>query len=164
MKALHGSWQSLRHDELRDELIHDAYQATRKLAEPTRCPDCGLVYREGRWARGAAPGDAAEALCPACHRIRDDFPAGYVNLRGPYLATHRDEVLRLVHNVEAKERAEHPLQRIMAIEAADDGVQVTTTDAHLARGIAEAVHRACKGELEFHYNREDNLLRATWTR
>lgn len=164
MKTLHGSWQSMRHDELRDELVHDPYQAQRKPEEPTRCPDCGLVFREGRWTRGAVPADAHEALCPACHRIRDDFPAGYVSLGGEYLAAHRDEILRLVHNTEQRARAEHPLQRIMAIADEPHGLLVTTTDAHLARGIAEAVHRACKGDLAFHYNREDNLLRATWAR
>lgn len=164
MKTVHGTWQSIRRDELRDELIHDAYQATRKYAEPTRCPECGLVYREGRWVRGDVPATAHAAVCPACHRIRDGFPAGYVALRGAFLATHRDEILRLVRHVEDRERAEHPLQRIMAI--ADEGgeIMVTTTDAHLARGVADAVHRAYKGDLEFHYNREDNLLRATWSR
>lgn len=52
----------------------------------------------------------------------------------------------------------------MAIEAAEEGLGVTTTGTHLAREIAERVHRAYKGDLEFSYNREDNLLRATWRR
>lgn len=164
MKVAHGTWQSMRRDELRDELIHDAYHTTRKYPDPTRCPDCGLVFRDGHWTRGDAVAGAHEAVCPACRRLHDDFPAGYVTLRGAFLAEHRDEILRLVHNEEAKERAEHPLQRIMAIRDAEGGVLITTTDAHLARAIADAVHHACKGELEFHYNREDNLLRATWTR
>jgi len=164
MKTLHGVWQSMRHDELRDELFHDAYQAKHKLAEPTRCPGCGLVIQAGRWVHGTAPAGAREALCPACHRIRDEFPAGYVTLHGDFLAGHRDEVLRLVRNLAEKERAEHPLQRIMAIADADAGLLVTTTDAHLARDIAVALHRAYQGELEFHYNPQDNLLRATWRR
>jgi hypothetical protein len=52
----------------------------------------------------------------------------------------------------------------MAIEDTDDGVLVTTTDTHLARNIAEALQSAYKGELDFHYNKEENLLRATWSR
>jgi hypothetical protein len=52
----------------------------------------------------------------------------------------------------------------MAIEDAGGDVLVTTTDTHLARNIAEAVQSAYKGELDFHYNREENLLRATWSR
>jgi NMD protein affecting ribosome stability and mRNA decay len=164
MKTLHGAWQSVRHDELRDELIHDPYQSARKFAEPTRCPECGLVYREGRWTRGAVVPDAHEARCPACARIHDDFPAGYVTLTGDFFRGHRDEILRLVRHCEAKEQAEHPLQRIMQVAEEDDGVLVTTTDMHLARGIAHAVHAAYSGDLGFHYNREQCLLRADWHR
>jgi hypothetical protein len=43
-------------------------------------------------------------------------------------------------------------------------VEVTTTGTHLAREIAERVQHAYKGELEFSYNKEDNLLRAAWRR
>jgi hypothetical protein len=41
---------------------------------------------------------------------------------------------------------------------------VTTTDIHLARGIGDALHSAYKGELEYHYNKEENLLRVEWRR
>jgi hypothetical protein len=70
----------------------------------------------------------------------------------------------LIRHHETKEKAEHPLQRIMAIVDSADGIVVTTTDTHLARDIAQALHHAYKGELEFHYNKEENLLRATWSR
>lgn len=39
-------------------------------------------------------------------------------------------------------RREHPLERIMGIEDTKEGALVTTTDAHLARRIAEALHSA----------------------
>jgi hypothetical protein len=87
-----------------------------------------------------------------------------VTFKGEFIGAHRDEILHLVRNREAAEKAEHPLQRIMAIEDAGGDVLVTTTDTHLARSIAEAVQSAYKGELDFHYNREENLLRATWSR
>lgn len=41
----------------------------------------------------------------------------------------------------------------------DDGILETTTEIHLARGIGEALHHAFKGELEFHYNQLESLLR-----
>jgi hypothetical protein len=52
----------------------------------------------------------------------------------------------------------------MAIAADGAGVLVTTTDAHLARRMGDALHDAYKGELEYHYNPEDNLLRVLWSR
>jgi hypothetical protein len=164
MKPTQGTWHPVRRDELRDEFIHDAYQSTRKYAEPTRCPDCGLVFRDGRWQQGEAGAGAHAAACPACRRLHDDFPAGYVTLRGPYLAAHREEILRLVRNHEARARAEHPLQRIMGMFDAHGELQVTTTDAHLARGIGEALRKAYRGRMAFHYSKADNLLRVRWTR
>lgn len=164
MKSQRGSFQPVSRDHLFQELVHDSYKAGRKLHEPTRCPDCGAVYQKGRWVWGIAPAAAHAARCPACHRIHDKFPAGFVTLKGSFLEEHRDEILQLLRNHEAKEKAEHPLQRIMAIVASADGVTVTTTDTHLARDLAQALHHAYKGALEFHYNKEDNLLRATWSR
>jgi NMD protein affecting ribosome stability and mRNA decay len=164
MKTERGGWRPLRRDELRQELVHDTYKTKRKLVEPTRCPDCGAVYRDGRWTWGAAPAGAAEARCPACHRVHDRFPAGYVTLSGEFVGSHRDEILHLVRNREAAEKAEHPLERIMAVEDSADGMLVTTTDTHLARNIGEAVHAAYRGELAYTYNKEENLLRVHWTR
>jgi len=160
MKMGRGGWR----EELRDELVHDSYKSELKLHEPARCPECGAVYHTGRWQWALAPAGAHEQLCPACHRIHDRFPAGFVTLSGEFLAGHRDEVLSLARHREAKEKAEHPLQRIMAIEDVEDGVLITTTDPHLARNIGEAVRSAYKGRLEYHYNKEENLLRVRWNR
>jgi NMD protein affecting ribosome stability and mRNA decay len=160
-----GGSRPPRREQLLDDPRHDAYKSKGKLPDPTRCPECSAVFRKGRWTWDGAPGETVhEQLCPACQRIRDGFPAGYVSLIGEYLADHRDEILNLAKNCEAKEKAEHPLQRIIAIKDIEGGVMVTTTDAHLARRIAENIHDACKGSLALQYNKEENLLRATWTR
>jgi len=151
-------------DELRQELVHDPYQSKGKPPEATRCPECGAVYHGGRWQWGAAGAGAHEQLCPACHRMRDHFPAGYVTLSGPFVSEHRDELLQLARHHEAKEKAEHPLERIMAIEDVEGGVLITTTDTHLAHDIGEAVRAAYSGSLEFRYSKEENLLRVHWTR
>jgi len=162
--AISGGYRQItRHDGIFQEHVHDAYKAQVKLPEPTVCPQCGAVFHEGRWQWRNAPANAHRATCPACHRIHDHYPAGFLALRGEFFSSHRDEIMRLVHNLEKLERAEHPLKRVMAVEDQKDGsTLVTTTDIHLARGLGEALHHAYQGELKFHYNPEQNLLRVSW--
>ncbi len=142
----------------------DPYRRAAKPAEPTVCPTCRAVFSAGRWSWASPPEEANQENCPACQRIQDDFPAGYVTIKGPFMKDHRDEIVGLIHAKEASEKAEHPLQRIMAIEDERDGLRVSTTDSHLARGIGEALHDAYKGELKLKYSRDENLLRAVWKR
>jgi hypothetical protein len=153
-----------RRNRLLKELEHDPYHSKRKISEPSQCPECGAVFHKGRWTWGPAPKDAVDALCPACHRINDEIPAGYLTLSGEFFAQHKDEILHLIKNVEEKERAEHPLKRIMDIVDKDGETVVSFTDAHLAHGAAEAVYHAYKGELDAKYGNEDVLVRATWSR
>lgn len=154
------------HDGIFQERIHDAYKAKGKLQEPSVCTQCGAVFHEGRWQWMQAPTGAEvhRIICPACHRIHDHFPAGYLTLKGEFFRVHHDEIMHLVHNHEKRERMEHPLKRIMAVEEGDGTTLVTTTDIHLVRGIGDALHHAYAGELDFHYNPEQNLLRVTWSR
>ncbi len=142
----------------------DPYRAAAKPPEPTTCPSCHATFNEGRWSWEEAPDDSYEQLCPACQRIHDHFPAGYVTLKGEFLNEHRDEILHLIENHEKSEKARRPLQRIMDIEDTREGLQVTTTDSHLARGIAEALQEAYKGDLKLRYSRDENLVRAVWRR
>ena len=121
-----------------------------------------MTAAAGHGARQSA--DAHQEPCPACHRVRDRFPAGYVTLDGEFFTAHRDEIVHLARHRAEHEGAEHPLERIMGFEDAAGGVLITTTDTHLARDIGEAVHAAYKGSLEYHYNKEENLLRVHWRR
>ncbi|HMC13542.1 MAG TPA: BCAM0308 family protein [Gallionellaceae bacterium] len=158
-----GFRQIHRHDGIFQERVHDAYKSKAKPPEPAVCPQCGAVFHEGRWQWRPAPANAHQDTCPACHRIHDHYPAGFLSLKGEFFQSHRDEIMRLVHNHEKHERAEHALQRIMAVEEKNDATLVTTTDIHLARGLGEALHHAYQGVLEFHYNPGQNLLRVSWT-
>jgi hypothetical protein len=158
-----------RHDTLKSHYIephrHDPYKARGKLHEPTACPKCGAVFREGRWQWVAdVPKEAKRETCPACHRINDKYPAGEITLSGTFLSGHRDEIINLVRNIERAENAEHPLARIMAIDEAGGEIVVTTTDIHLPRRIAHALENAFKGDLETHYNEEEYFVRIIWER
>lgn len=163
-EARFTGFQPVRRDRLIQENRDDPYQARHKPTEPTVCPTCGAVFHEGRWQWLARPAQAHEELCPACRRTQEEMPAGYVSVTGDFFNAHRDELLQLVKNEEAREKGEHPLKRIMKIEDEDGGVQVTTTDIHLARRIGDALHGAYQGELEYHYNENEHLLRVVWTR
>lgn len=163
-KTIPPGFHPVRRDRLLQEQTQDTYMIKGKLPEPAVCPQCGAVFRNGRWLWGEAPAQAHHHICPACHRTNDKFPAGFVTLEGEFLAAHRDEIMNLVRHHEQHERQEHPLKRILAIEQEKDGTLITTTDIHLARGIGEAVHHAYQGELAFHHKPDENLLRVHWTR
>lgn len=161
-KSALAGFHPIRRDRLLQEQVHDSYKSKGKLAEPSVCAQCGAVFHAGRWQWSKAPANAHETTCPACHRIHDHFPAGYITLQGEFFREHHDEIMNLVHNEEKRERAEHPLKRIIAVESKGNEVLVTTTDIHLARSIGDALHHAYQGDLEYHYNSEQNLLRVGW--
>jgi hypothetical protein len=149
-------------DHILDELRHDPYQAKKKYAHLTTCPSCGLVFKDGRWHAGETAPDAPQAECPACHRVRDKLPAGFLTLAGPFLAEHRVELLGLVRNIAATEAQEHPLHRIIAIAQTPGEIEITTTDLHLPKRIGEALRRAHGGRLEVRFADDEFLVRARW--
>ncbi len=153
-----------RHLEMFNDPIHDPYQERGKLAEPAVCSNCGAVYHQGRWQWMMPPADALQTHCAACRRIQENMPAGYVSIEGTYAQSHHDELINLVRHLEQRQKAEHPMKRIMAIEEVDNTLLITTTDIHLARNIGDALEDAYKGELDFHYNKEEYLLRIRWRR
>lgn len=150
-----------------DDERHDPYFAPGKYPESTHCATCGVVYRDGRWQRPTQRDSAAagsEATCPACRRIEDRMPAGYLSLAGPYVRAHRDELLRIVRHVAEEEGTGHPLNRIMRIDAEHDDIALTTTDIHLPRRIGEALRRAHDGELAITFARDAYEVRVDWRR
>lgn len=152
------------HVQPRFEKNIDPYKSTHKLSEPTVCQDCGAVYHQGRWQWAEAPADAKKETCPACQRVHDDFPAGFVTLDGPFFDAHQTEIRQLIQHHAEHERAEHPLKRIIAIKNQEGAMVVTTTDTHLARGIGEALHHAYQGTLEVKHTPGENLVRVYWKR
>jgi len=153
-----------RRDQTYQEDEHDTYKLRGKLKEPTACPTCGAVFRKGRWTWEAKPAGAHETVCPACHRIQDKYPKGLVTIKGPFKDTQREQLIGAIKNTEEKERKAHPLSRIMSIESLPAGLMISTTDTHLPRRIGEGLKHAYRGELELHYDQDEQFVRITWTR
>lgn len=155
-----------RRDRLVQEYHRDPYFLREKYSEPSACKECGVVFQDGifEWMK-KPPADAHPILCPACQRIRDDYEGGIVQLEGAFLHDHWEDIRNLIENTEDREVRGRPLERILAWDNLDDGsVVIRTTYEHLARRIAEAVHRAYKGELSLQYPGEDKYVRAHWRR
>jgi NMD protein affecting ribosome stability and mRNA decay len=151
--------------QLMEGASNDAFRPGRKAAGPLLCQRCGAVFRRGRWTWGAAPAGAVRRRCPACQRIDEDYPAGYIAISGAFLKLHGKEVIARVRQCEAQEKTSHPLERVMTIQDAGAlGLLVTTTSVHLARLIGHALHSAFKGKLRKTYSRGDNVLRVRWSR
>ncbi len=151
-------------DRIFDDKRHDPYQTKGKYTEPSVCSDCGAIFHRGRWQWNDVPAGASRVICPACMRTRDKLPAGSLTLAGEFFEAHRDEVLALVAHVAARERKEHPLNRVMHIDAGADRTVVTTTDIHLPQRIVEALHHSFQGKFELDYGHDEYVVNAKWQR
>jgi hypothetical protein len=161
-----GRPQPTRREPQGDTYRKKSKKVATKLPDVTVCPDCKAVFRSGRWrwAKVARPTGTRRELCPACQRIRDHYPAGEVTLSGQFAGAHRDELLGLVRNLESKEKAAHPLNRLMEIREEGGALVVTTTDVHLAHAIGVALFHAYRGTLHAPWAEEGDLLRVRWER
>lgn len=144
----------------RDEGL-DPYLSRHKPPEPAACPRCGAHIDKGRWQWGRAPEGAQPHLCPACRRIEDNLPGGVLTLHNVPQRL-RGQIIGLVRNEEAAENAEHPLNRIIAVDDAGDDVVVRTTDIHLPRRIGEALKRAYHGTLDTRFDDDGYFARVDW--
>ena len=82
--------RGMRRDMGADRHDEDPYRSATKPPEPTKCPQCSASFQNGRWSWAKAPSDSHVQLCPACQREQDQFPAGYVSIKGQFFASHRD--------------------------------------------------------------------------
>jgi hypothetical protein len=149
-----------------DTFRHKSKHVETKLSDATLCPDCKAVYADGRWhwANVPDPSGAAREVCPACKRIREHLPAGEVRISGDFAREHRAEILGRIRHLEEKEKAEHPLNRLMEVRELPDALVVTTTDIHLAHAIGKALHDSFKGKLDAPWVEEGDLMRVRWER
>jgi hypothetical protein len=146
--------------------VKNSYRKLGKYLSGTRCPECGLVYLNGSWKWASAP--AGQKLrskkCPACLQIQDNFPGGVLHLGGTFVAPHRKEILRCVHNAEKSMLAEHPLGRIFRTEEVGGEIVLSSTTEHLVSHLGKALRNAFGGELHIKYGPETEWATARWHR
>ena len=154
-----------KRNKLIQEQNHDPYFLKGKHPDPSVCEKCGVVFRNGNFEwPGKAPAKAANFVCPACKRIAGRYEGGVVVLEGDFLLKHKNEILNIIKNTENNERKYRPLERIFDIADNDRRIAIKTTYEHIARRIGEAVHDACKGELNFQYPDGEKYIRVHWQR
>ncbi|OIP48629.1 MAG: ATPase [Deltaproteobacteria bacterium CG_4_10_14_3_um_filter_60_8] len=146
------------------EKRNDAYKCKDKLPDFAHCANCGATFVGGRWTWAAPDPAKTKVICPACQRCADNFPAGYVEMKGDFFDKHRAEIISLSRNIENQEREPHPMERIMAIHEAEDHTLLTTTGVHLARRIGDALAQSFKGTYAFHYADGEQKIRVYWER
>jgi NMD protein affecting ribosome stability and mRNA decay len=134
------------------------------------CEGCLSVYRNKRWYAETALTEAyragaAKVVCPACLKIRDDFPGGIVTLRGGYVLAHKRDILKLVKNEEERARGFNPLERVMSIrENGHGGIVISTTNEKLAQRLGRAIKKAFHGEVTYQWSHDNKLARVEWLR
>jgi len=136
------------------------------------CGSCRAVYRNKRWYADEKTGVTAAVargveltVCPACLKIRDDFPGGIVTLKGGYVLAHKQEIMHLVRNEEERARGFNPLERIMAFKENGYGsLVITTTNEKLAQRLGRALKKAFHGDVSYRWSHDDKLVRVEWLR
>jgi len=155
-------------DESEDKGIVEGRQETNSAAcqcrESAICSQCGTAFADLRRTRDAVPKELDEMVCPACRRIANRYPAGYIEVKGPFFRKQRDEILNLVREVELQTRKEQPLERIMETVNDGDDMLITTTGVGIARRIGEALSRSYEGNLYFETPEDEEFIRVFWKR
>ncbi|MDH4164387.1 MAG: BCAM0308 family protein [Nitrospirota bacterium] len=134
------------------------------------CEGCQAVYMKKRWylkvdAAKTAGVPVTKVVCPACLKIRDNFPGGIVTVSGDFVIARKEEFLHLVRNEEQRARGFNPLERVMSIKENGHGsIVINTTNEKLAQRIGRAMKKAFHGEVTYRWSHDDKLVRVDWVR
>lgn len=159
-----AKWKSGRVDRMRIKESKDPYRLAEKLPGGAVCSGCDAIVQEGRWTWSKSAEMGVETVCPACRRIEDDYPAGYLALEGPFFRENREEIMNLVQNVAQAEMNERPMERIMVISKDGGTTLITTTGVHIARRLGDSLKRSYQGDLKLDYKDGEKGIRVSWCR
>jgi NMD protein affecting ribosome stability and mRNA decay len=153
----------------REHPKQDPYAMLRATKGPAVCRRCLAIYVNKRWhfdeaeARKLAASRRTQKLvCPACQKIRDDYPEGVVTVEWSELKDHEAEIRGLIGNVEARALSVNPLARVMKIVKRRNDMEVQTTTDRLAQRLGRELVRAFRGTVTYRWAHRDMLLRVTW--
>ena len=149
----------------------DPYEPHVDPGEVVVCTDCHALYQRRHWFfdeelyfHHSNDPKTHMVRCPACEKIRDRYAEGQVALReSPFLTAHKDEILRLVRNEEERAKGMNPLERIIEIREAPEGITVTTTNEKLAQRIGRTLKNSYQGHTSYHWS-DRKLLTVDWHR
>ncbi len=153
-----------RNDKLIKEKRKDTYRGKNSLPAIQVCASCGAAFMNGRWTWNEVENHSIKTMCPACRRINDNYPAGFIEIKGNFFAGHEEEISNLIRNTERLEKNERPLERIISMKLEKNITQLTTTGVHIARRIGEALARSYQGNFSFKYLSGEKGIRVYWER
>ena len=154
-----------REDKRIRDRSNDPYMMSAKPEGPAVCPECKVVFSQGRWQWSTdVPENANEVLCAACRRIKEKVPAGFLVLEGEFFQQHRKEIMNLMENKVQNQKARHPMKRVMDVEDEDDGSTVISfTDNGLAQEVGSDIESAYEGNLDIKRS-DEGVNRVYWAR
>jgi hypothetical protein len=136
------------------------------------CEGCQAVYMNKRWYADSVVYTSSKkkleivtVVCPACMKIRDNFPGGIVTLKGDYVLPHKTDLMNLVRNEEERARGLNPLERVIAVKENGFGsIVISTTNEKLAQRIGRAIKKAFHGDVSYQWSHDNKLARVDWVR
>ncbi len=172
MKAVAKIQKSYKLSYKKKSATTDSYLPRGASRSVSICEGCRAVYMNKRWYGSAGAYDTAvqnpatvTMVCPACLKIRDNFPGGIVTLKGDYVLPHKQDLMKLVKNEEERARGLNPLERVMSIkENVYGSLVIATTNEKLAQRIGRAIKKAFHGVVSYQWSHENKLVRVDWVR
>ncbi len=148
------------------DVERDTYLPRRSPKGVIQCTGCGAFYHRRHWMLAVPAGFIPPVhmhpiYCPACRKMKEQYPSGELSLRGMDPA-ERQEVLRILRNEEEQARNKNPLERIMRVAQKNNDWQVETTTEKLAQRLGRSVRKARGGKLAYKWSHNNKFLRVVW--